>query len=307
MNAASEESLHDRLSETVQAALAALRQSFGEASIPMRKRVHFTRSVDPEGRVGLQQQEQPEVDLEPLAFPLYDLLEKLPEAEEFLAFVMADVALDGIVRTFEGDLIEDVDTRRWFLRQWTLLPFMRYYLGLRTDAEWNEASFDVIFPDLVRHLDGESLPIELLAPLDSYTSDVGSIELGEGISIVALTDKELSAIYDTWGPRHTFGKVVTLDNLLAWTHAIKQETVHRLSGGQQAEGFPIQDVVTALRVLRGSAVTTSFTWRRHQRYAFAQAANEHLSYGASSSSPFQFGNDLNVSAEDAPVIKLLSE
>lgn len=112
MNSASEQGLHDRLSEAVKAALAALRQSFGDAGVPVRTRVDFTRSVDPEGRVGLQQQERSVIDLEPLALPLHLQLEKLPAADEFLDFVTADAALDRIVRTFGGDLIEEVDTRR---------------------------------------------------------------------------------------------------------------------------------------------------------------------------------------------------
>ncbi len=94
MNAASVESLHSNLSRTVQAALARLRDSFGDAGVPVRMRVNFSRSVDAEGRIGLEPRVEPAVDLDLLALPLHNLLETLPEADDFRAFVLTDKAIN---------------------------------------------------------------------------------------------------------------------------------------------------------------------------------------------------------------------
>jgi hypothetical protein len=291
----------------VEVALATLRETFRANGIPLRERVDYTRVVDADGRVGLQPHQRHVVDLDVLGIPLHALMESLSEVEDLLKCVAGHDALHGMISAFTGEFIEDVESQRRFLVQWTLGPFMRYYLRTRADANWDQAAFSHILSDLVWHLDGNQLPIEELTPLDNFKSEVEFIELDATISVVALSDEELSDIWDTWGPRDMWGSgLVTMDKLLDWSHAIKHQMLHRFPslGEEVTQDRPMQDALTALRLVRGSSVGAAFTWRRFKRFAFAQAALEHLSPSAPASR-LGWVDPFEVTTVDVSTIKAL--
>jgi hypothetical protein len=273
----------------------------------MRSRLRYLREHDPQTRQTTLRQEPigEAPDLGSLMIGMFSVLKKLPEVDRLLAELEAHPELAAVVFVDAGGNLLSEDSRKRWLDQFVLIPFVQHLLELRPDAMWDERAFEEVFTDLVRHLEREPVPVELIAPLEHFQSDLEEVEVDEATRLVLLGDDLLTEFLDRFGDGGFGIQHVTPADVLNWSHVIRYETIeeHPAAGPPEPTRPVIPDLVTALRLLRESGVRTAFVFRRPLRRTFL-AGGGAFSYGLTGSW-FPFGTDLVFGADDVPVLAAL--
>jgi hypothetical protein len=290
------------------ATLAVVRAALSSDLVPMRPRTRYVREHDSQtGQTSLRQEPLGEApDFGSLMLGMFSVLEKLPQVDRLLAELDAHPELADLVFVDAGGNPLAEDSRKWWVDQFVLIPFVQHLLALRPDAIWDDEAFEEVFADLVRHLERESIPVELIAPLENFESDLGQVKVDQATRIAALDDELAAELLERFGGAGGLGfQHVSAADLLNWSHLIRFETIerHPMAGPPEPARPVIPDLVTALRLLRESGVRAPFVYRRPLRRTFV-AASWGLSHGLTGSW-FPFGTNLDFAADDVPVVVAL--
>jgi hypothetical protein len=174
VNPESEWQLREAVSAALQAALTRVRASLGGGELlPLRRKTTWARegkSLFPTERV--------------LESAIIAAFEALPEVEALRRVIAGDEALRRLVtESLNSSFLADPAGQLFHLRVSLLMPCLRDYLESRVNFAWEESHFEPIFQDIVKRVDGEPVPFEVIAPLHPFSSEIDHEELGEGASI----------------------------------------------------------------------------------------------------------------------------
>ena len=81
--------------------------------------------------------------------------------------------------------------------RWVLTKLLINYWDESKTIEFEEAAFDRVYQRLETFLCSNTLRVDMTMPLDGFESDVGSIELGDGLLITRLTEEKIQEMYAT--------------------------------------------------------------------------------------------------------------
>jgi Apea-like HEPN len=227
-----------------------------------------------------------------------------------LTAVRANGALSATLLVDAGGTpIEDAAIQATWLVQVLLVPFVSYYLDLRPDATWDDATFDEIFRDVTRQLQGEPLQFRQIAPLTKARSTNQRIELDDRTAIITVSDDAATDLFDRLG-RPSWGQFGITD-VMHWTLAIE----HVVDQARDVV-FPQPDqndrtvvvVLTALRLLRESGIATATTVTDPVQRTFGVAGGSFVTgFATLPLSPFAAGVDLEIGEDDEPTLRSIYE
>jgi hypothetical protein len=296
------EALRAPLADAMASALAIVREAISGGEMPTRERLRWVREEGPgPGQVSLRQEPEGSVpDPTVLTMKMFSEFEGLPETETLLTEIRSSSELrTAMLVDAGGTPLDSEETQSWWVRQFVLVPFLSQVLSLRPDGAWDEDAFGQVFEDLVHQLAREPLPVQLIAPLEYFQSDLDDIELDEQTRIRRLDEELLNEIGSRFGEEAGIQYVTSMD-LLTWSHVVRHEMVVADPGNLSASPV-VSEVVTALRLLRESGVRTALTFTRPLRRTFGPSAIGSWSHGASS---FRVGpsDDLVIADDDVPAL-----
>jgi hypothetical protein len=126
-------------------------------------------------------------------------VEKLPEYEALIELMQAD-------QTISKHLDCLIGTWNFRIRRmpWDYLSFLliQQLSRLQKKIEFDLENFNKLYHDLERFYYSESIPVRAFSPIYNFNSDVGEIDLGNGLVVRRIATNELEKLMDAsrWNP-----------------------------------------------------------------------------------------------------------